>query len=112
MNVKKLILSLLFLAMLGNLVANPVQLSSSKLRVVYDRQKLSFYMNSSATPFMKEVALAPVELTRSPALGAGEKWHFNVELDSRYKRIRLVSQPVGSASKVVSVNWINPGFLK
>jgi hypothetical protein len=112
MNVKKIILSLLFPAMLGNLVANPVQLSSSKLRVVYDRQKLSFYMNSSATPFMKEVALAPVELTRSPALGAGEKWHFNVELDSRYKRIELVSQPVGSASKVVSVNWINPGFLK
>jgi hypothetical protein len=54
----------------------------------------------------------PVELTRSPALEAGEKWHFNVELGSRYRQIKLVSRPVGSESKVRSVNWINPGFLK
>jgi hypothetical protein len=59
-----------------------------------------------------EMGEPPVELTRSPALGAGEKWHFNVELGSRYRQIKLVSRPVGSESKVMSVNWINPGFLK
>ncbi|MBB6002542.1 NPCBM/NEW2 domain-containing protein [Arcicella rosea] len=59
-----------------------------------------------------EMGEPPVELSRSPALKAGQKWNFDIALTSRYKQIKLVSRPTGTAVKDVSINWINAGFLK
>ena len=72
------ILAFVLLAIFGPLLAKPVQLSNSKLKVVYDQQKLSFYSNNSENPFVKEATLtdfsvdrAEVEKTTHPIFGTG-----------------------------------------
>lgn len=83
---------LFLLAFCGPLLANPIQLSGSKMKVVYDQQKLSFYMNSSATPFMKEVSLdmktekgAEVKKVSHPVFGAGTELIIQDEQGSSFR---------------------------
>ena len=59
-----------------------------------------------------EMGEAPVELGRSPELNSGDKWNFDIKLDSRFKQIKISSIPNGTFGQEVSVNWINAGFLK
>jgi hypothetical protein len=90
----KKILSVLivFVAMQTSLFANPIVFLNSKLKVVYNQKKLTFYDGSSATPFMNEVSL-DVEKEKSTTLkkvkhliwGTGSELTIVDDLGNTYK---------------------------
>ena len=66
----KNILSLALLVVFSSLLAKPVELSNSKIKVVYNQQKLSFFSNNSENPFVKEAALTDFLVDRAETVKA------------------------------------------
>jgi len=60
---------------------------------------------------VKEMGEPPVLLDRSPEIGAKAVpfWAFNIELNARYKEIRLVV--TGSTDGRVDCDWVDAGFV-
>ena len=62
---------------------------------------------------VKEMGEAPVLLAQSPMLSYNTvlEWSFNIELNPRYKEVRLVVNPCGEKTGDVA-DWVNAGFLE
>ena len=62
---------------------------------------------------VKEMGEAPVLLAESPILSAEtlRSWAFNVELNSRFKELRLVITDGGDGIASDHADWVNAGFL-
>ena len=62
---------------------------------------------------VNEMGEKPVLLAQSPVLTAKEtaSWNFNVELNTRFKEVRLVVKDAGDSVHSDHADWVNAGFL-
>jgi hypothetical protein len=62
---------------------------------------------------VNEMGEKPVLLAQSPVLTTKElaSWNFNVELNTRFKEVRLVVKDGGNGVKSDHADWVNPGFV-
>ena len=62
---------------------------------------------------VKEMGEKPVLLAQSPVLSATSlfTWNFNVELNARFKELRLVVTDAGDGVSCDHANWVNAGFV-
>ncbi|MFM8983690.1 MAG: NPCBM/NEW2 domain-containing protein, partial [Spartobacteria bacterium] len=62
---------------------------------------------------VNEMGEKPVLLAQSPVLTTKElaSWSFNVELNTRFKEVRLVVKDGGDNVHSDHADWVNPGFL-
>ena len=62
---------------------------------------------------MNEMGEKPVLLAQSPVLTTKElsSWNFNVELNTRFKEVRLVVKDAGDSVHSDHADWVNAGFL-
>jgi hypothetical protein len=62
---------------------------------------------------VNEMGEKPVLLARSPVLSAKElsSWNFNVELNARFKELRLVVTEGGNGIASDHADWVNAGFI-
>lgn len=62
---------------------------------------------------VKEMGEAPVLLAESPTLSAGTtfSWNFNIELNARYKELRLVVADADDGIAADHADWVNAGFV-
>jgi hypothetical protein len=60
-----------------------------------------------------EMGEKPVLLGQSPVLTPKDlaTWNFNVELNSRFKEVRLVVKDGGNGIAADHADWVNAGFL-
>jgi hypothetical protein len=63
---------------------------------------------------LNEIGKPPVLLGKSPVLSSKtvRSWAFDVELESRFKRIVLVVSDGGDDIDCDHADWVNAGFLK
>jgi len=63
---------------------------------------------------VNETGEAPVLLSQSPVLSSKtiRVWAFDLELESRFKRVQLVVSDAGDGSECDHADWVNAGFLK
>jgi hypothetical protein len=62
---------------------------------------------------VKEMGEAPVLLAKSPVLSEKtvRQWAFDVELNARFKELRLVITDAGDGIAADHANWVNAGFV-
>jgi len=62
---------------------------------------------------VKEMGEKPVLIGQSPVLSPKtvRSWTFNIELDSRFKELRLVVTDAGDGNTSDMADWINAGFV-
>ena len=62
---------------------------------------------------VKEMGEKPVLLGQSPVLNTKElaSWNFNVELNTRFKEVRLVVKDGGDKVHSDHADWVNAGFI-
>ena len=62
---------------------------------------------------VNEMGEKPVLLAQSPVLTTKElsSWSFNVELNTRFKEVRLVVKDAGDSVHSDHADWVNAGFL-
>ena len=63
---------------------------------------------------LKEIGEPPVLLAKSPVLSSKTVrfWAFDLELNSRFKELRLVVTDAGDGVAADHADWVNAGFLK
>jgi alpha-galactosidase len=62
---------------------------------------------------VNEMGEKPVLLAQSPVLTTMElsSWNFNVELNTRFKEVRLVVKDAGDSVHSDHADWVNAGFI-
>ena len=62
---------------------------------------------------VNEMGEKPVLLAQSPVLTTKElsSWNFNVELNTRFKEVRLVVKDAGDSVHSDHADWVNAGFI-
>ncbi len=63
---------------------------------------------------VKEMGEPPVLLAKTPELKSGKirSWNIDVELNSRFKELRLVVDDAGDGDKADHADWADAGFIK
>ena len=63
---------------------------------------------------VKEMGEAPVLLAQSPSLSSAtlRSWTFNVELNARFKELRLVVTDAGDGIASDHADWVDAGFIQ
>ena len=90
----------------------------TKLQVVVglDDEKLSDPRSSVTFEVygdVKEMGEHPALLAKPPVLSSKtvRSWAFNVELDARFKELRLVVTDAGDGIASDHADWVNAGFI-
>ena len=63
---------------------------------------------------VKEMGEPPVLIAQSPVLSSKTvlTWNFNIELNTRFKELRLVITDAGDGVTSDHANWVNVGFVE